>query len=98
MRGKEIMGASLINPTLLKAQHKRNLKLSRKVDKKMREVSRQRQWQRRQVKAGLCMICAKKQAPTSGAYCRAHLIAERVRQRARYHQKHPKAGFYKKGK
>jgi hypothetical protein len=65
---------------------------------KRKPVSRQRQWQKRQVKLGLCMICGKKQAPTSGAYCKAHLIAERLRQREYYHQRHPEAGYYKKGK
>ena len=46
---------------------------------KQKKVSRQREWQLRKAKEGLCIVCGKPQ--TQGKFCSEHTLMHRVRQR-----------------
>jgi hypothetical protein len=50
-------------------------------------ASRQREWQKRQVAAGLCMLCKKKRTPRSSYYCEEHADVHRDRERRRRKRK-----------
>ena len=45
---------------------------------KQKKVSRQREWQLRKAKEGLCIVCGKPQ--TQGKFCSEHTLMHRVRQ------------------
>lgn len=51
-------------------------------------ISRQRRWQLKQRRKGLCAACHRKvlrRGKDTSRYCRAHFIATRLRTRKRHH-------------
>lgn len=54
-------------------------KMTTKPKAKQKKVSRQREWQLRKAKEGLCIVCGKPQS--KGKFCDEHSLMHRVRQR-----------------